>query len=297
MTTTHHPRPGQPDENLGEFAEELRLLAEALLERVEPVLRRTASDGRTEWSSCSWCPVCAAAAIVRGEHHDVVAAIAEHGTAIVTVLREALAGVPVDPVIPPDLDPESPEYQAWHRYSHGAGTGSGAGDRPFADAYANARGEHDEKDGPGEGSESTASAAESAGHHGAAANLAAVFARFVAGAQGRAAARVRAPHNDDQSDEPMGPGPGAARRPEDPDPVSGTGFRAANGADDRVGPAAQPFGPPVARPADDPGRSADAGGPAAGPSGREASAPGRAAQTGRRPTRGKYVPIDITIKA
>ncbi|MGW4350851.1 hypothetical protein ACWELJ_02050, partial [Nocardia sp. NPDC004582] len=151
MTTTHHPRPGLSEENLGEFAEELRLLAEALLERVEPVLRRTAADGRTEWSSCSWCPVCAAAAIVRGEHHDVVAAIAEHGTAIVTVLREALAGVPVDPVIPPDLDPESPEYQAWHRYSHAAGTDSGAGDLPFADAYANARGERDERDGPGGG--------------------------------------------------------------------------------------------------------------------------------------------------
>ncbi|MGW4536078.1 hypothetical protein ACWEOI_34490 [Nocardia sp. NPDC004340] len=296
MTTTHHPRPGHPEENLGEFAEELRLLAEALLERVEPVLRRTASDGRTEWSSCSWCPVCAAAAIVRGEHHDVVAAIAEHGTAIVTVLREALAGVPVDPVIPPDLDPESPEYQAWHRYSHGAGTESGAGDLPFADAYANARGEHDEEHGS-TGPESTASAAESAGHHGAAANLAAVFARFVAGAQGRAAARARDHHDDDESEDSMGQGPGAARRPEDPDPVSGTGFRATNGTDDRVDSAAQPFGPPVARPADDPGRSATSGDPAAGPSGREASAPGRASQSGRRPTRGKYVPIDVTIKA
>lgn len=92
--------------DLGEFAEELKLLAEAVLERVEPVLRRSAADGQTEWSSCSWCPVCAAAALMRGQHHDVVAAIADHGTAIVTVLREALAGVPVEPVLPDD-DPES----------------------------------------------------------------------------------------------------------------------------------------------------------------------------------------------
>ncbi|WP_228539789.1 hypothetical protein [Nocardia sp. XZ_19_385] len=90
-------------DGFGEFAEELKLLAEAVLERVEPVLRRTATDGQAQWSSCSWCPVCAAAALVRGEHHDVVAAIAEHGTSIVTVLREALAGIPVEPVLP---DPE-----------------------------------------------------------------------------------------------------------------------------------------------------------------------------------------------
>ncbi|MET8877833.1 hypothetical protein [Nocardia sp. NPDC004604] len=90
-----------PGDGLGEFVAELKLLAEAVLERVEPVLRR-AADGQPDWSSCSWCPVCAAAALVRGEHHDVLAVVADHGTAIVTVLREALAGVPVDPVMPDD---------------------------------------------------------------------------------------------------------------------------------------------------------------------------------------------------
>ncbi|MEV0357984.1 hypothetical protein AB0H71_18205 [Nocardia sp. NPDC050697] len=88
----------QPEDELAEFAAELKLLAEAVLERVEPVLRRSAAVGRTDWESCSWCPVCAAAALVRGERHDVLAALADHGTAIVTVLREALAGVPVEPV-------------------------------------------------------------------------------------------------------------------------------------------------------------------------------------------------------
>ncbi|RDI49887.1 hypothetical protein [Nocardia mexicana] len=95
------------DDHLGEFTEEMRLLAEAVLERVEPVLRRAAADGRADWGGCSWCPICAAAALVRGEHHDVVAAIAEHGTAVVTVLREALAGVPVDPVAPENDAPQS----------------------------------------------------------------------------------------------------------------------------------------------------------------------------------------------
>ncbi|WP_245555918.1 hypothetical protein, partial [Nocardia cerradoensis] len=102
------------DDSFGEFAQELRALAETLLERVEPALRRAAADGR-DWDSCSWCPVCATAALVRGEHHEVVAAIADHGTAIVTVLREALAGVPVEPLLPddlPDADDEAGEYDS-----------------------------------------------------------------------------------------------------------------------------------------------------------------------------------------
>ncbi|WP_230329574.1 hypothetical protein [Nocardia aurantiaca] len=285
MTTTHHPRPGHPDENLGEFAEELRLLAEAVLERVEPVLRRTAAEGRTEWSSCSWCPVCAAAAIVRGEHHDVVAAIAEHGTAIVTVLREALAGVPVDPVIPPDLDPQSPEYQAWHHHSHLGETDAGGGDLPFADAAG--RGEA----GAGEDGEFARGGRQSAvpGDQPApGAGLAAVFARFLAGAQGRAAARNQterrtAAAGAEASDDPVGPGTGAARRPgadgpEHSDTVPRTGFRA-EAADH-----GQPFGPPVARPREASDRPAP---------GREATAP----SAGRRGKRAKYTPIDVTIKA
>ncbi|WP_051407059.1 hypothetical protein [Nocardia sp. CNY236] len=103
---------GAPDD-IAEFVTELKLLAEAVLERVEPVLRQ-AADGQVEWSSCNWCPVCAAAALVRGEHHEVLSAVADHGTAIVTVLREALAGSPVEPVMPTETDPDS---GASHRHS------------------------------------------------------------------------------------------------------------------------------------------------------------------------------------
>ncbi|BEK86966.1 hypothetical protein [Nocardia seriolae] len=331
MTTTHprpgHRGPGHSEENLGEFAEELRLLAEAVLERVEPVLRRTASDGRTEWSSCSWCPVCAAAAIVRGEHHDVVAAVAEHGTAIVTVLREALAGVPVDPVIPPELDPDSPEYQAWHHFSQTSGTDSGATDLPFADAYATARGEDGSATGEGEPAWAGDQSARPGHPHGPGANLAAVFARFLAGAQGRsaarnqdAAARNQAGANDfgapETTGDPLGHGPGAARRPgadrADAVPHSAYGGTAAGSgsADPRtsgVGDArgdGGPFGPPVARPADAGGAAAGSvpapgAAPTAGSSGaaRESGSARGAAQPGRRPKRGKYVPIEVTIKA
>lgn len=118
--------------HLGEFTEELRLLAEAVLERVEPALRRAADPTRsTEWGGCSWCPLCAAAALARGEHHDVVAALAGHGTAIVTVLREALAGVPVEPVMPePGAPDEHPSPEPAGRESRSGAGGNASPSKP-----------------------------------------------------------------------------------------------------------------------------------------------------------------------
>ncbi len=87
------------------FGDELKLLLETVLERVEPALRRAAIGADKEpWSSCDWCPACAAAALLRGEHHDVLSTLADHGTAAIIVLREALAGIPVEPVYPPEFD-------------------------------------------------------------------------------------------------------------------------------------------------------------------------------------------------
>ena len=155
MTHTH-----SDEDTFGEFAAELRALAEVLLERVEPTLRRAAADGH-EWDSCSWCPVCAAAALVRGEHHDVVAAVADHGTAIVTVLREALAGAPVEPLLPDDdgdgLDACAPEKARAGdpdtAPDRGAGVdeaqGRGADDVAGRGAKRGGRGRHSAAERPG----------------------------------------------------------------------------------------------------------------------------------------------------
>lgn len=81
------------------LVDELRQLAEELLDRVEPALRRAAGDdGKQPWEGCSWCPVCAAAALLRGEQHQVLTALADHGSAMVVILREALSGVPAQRV-------------------------------------------------------------------------------------------------------------------------------------------------------------------------------------------------------
>lgn len=98
-----------PEEEVAELLVELRELAETALVRVEPVLRRLAAGLDTaEWSGCSWCPVCATAALLRGEHHDLLGLLADHGVTVVTVLREAFAGMPVDPIMPEGMTPDMP---------------------------------------------------------------------------------------------------------------------------------------------------------------------------------------------
>ena len=96
-----------------DLADEIRLLAETVLERVEPALRRTAAGaGKPDWDGCGACPICALTALLRGEQHELVTSLAEHGTAIVTILREALAGTPVDPLMPPGSDTGSEQEPA-----------------------------------------------------------------------------------------------------------------------------------------------------------------------------------------
>lgn len=76
---------------------ELRQLAEDALNRIEPVVARMAAGEKAqggeaaEYTGCHWCPVCALAALVRGEKHELLTALSEHSLAIVTLVRQALA--------------------------------------------------------------------------------------------------------------------------------------------------------------------------------------------------------------
>ncbi|MFC9358644.1 hypothetical protein ACFTZB_19005 [Rhodococcus sp. NPDC057014] len=80
---------------------ELRTLAETALDRLEPILSRaaaphTAADaagadpGAGQWSGCTWCPVCALAALIRGEQHDLVTLLAGQASVLIAVLRQIL---------------------------------------------------------------------------------------------------------------------------------------------------------------------------------------------------------------
>ena len=93
---------------------ELRQLAQAILERLDPAVRLLAAraagtgdgPGRCEQV---WCPVCALGALVSGEEHPLLNVISEHSVALLTVVRAMVddIGSPPEPEQPPPAGPPS----------------------------------------------------------------------------------------------------------------------------------------------------------------------------------------------
>jgi hypothetical protein len=95
------------------LAEELRVLALTLLDRIEPVLDQVRSEpaGSPDASApyaaaCAVCPICAVIAVLRGERSELAARLAEQVGDLVTALRAALEEggaeqAPPDPAAPP----------------------------------------------------------------------------------------------------------------------------------------------------------------------------------------------------
>jgi len=79
---------------------ELRQLAQAMLDRLDPAVRAAAAaagEALREPGSCQqvWCPVCAVVALVNGEQHPLLGLIAEHSVSLLTVIR-TMAADPAD---------------------------------------------------------------------------------------------------------------------------------------------------------------------------------------------------------
>jgi hypothetical protein len=72
------------------LVEELRLLAEAVADRAGPWLDQVATDEHPG-GSCTWCPLCAAVAVVRGEPNDLAARGLDAAADLVALLRAVLA--------------------------------------------------------------------------------------------------------------------------------------------------------------------------------------------------------------
>lgn len=100
---------------------ELRQLAQAVLDRLDPAVRAAAAMASAAGSGpgkCQqmWCPVCALAALVSGEQHPMLTVIAEHSVALMAMIRAMVADLDSsDPT--PDGPPPSPGDE-------GAGTGT-----------------------------------------------------------------------------------------------------------------------------------------------------------------------------
>lgn len=99
-----------------ELGPELRALATSILDKLDPALRqaaRAAADGGAP-GKCNqlFCPVCALAALVEGEHHPLLATIAEHSLALVMVVRAMLEAEGACGPDDPDGDGPGPEYRS-----------------------------------------------------------------------------------------------------------------------------------------------------------------------------------------
>ncbi len=96
---------------------ELQQLAQTILAILDPLVQAgaafaAAAEGGSP-GKCTqvWCPVCAVAAVVTGEHHPLTSIIAEHGVALLELLRAVAK--PEDPEPPDDpVRAESAEHSS-----------------------------------------------------------------------------------------------------------------------------------------------------------------------------------------
>jgi len=107
---------------------ELRRLAQAIVDGIDPAVRAAAamaagggSDDRTGTAKCQqvWCPVCALAALARGEQHPLLTVIADHSVALLEVIRAIVADI--DRSAPPPDGPPGGGLTAEAANSNGAG--------------------------------------------------------------------------------------------------------------------------------------------------------------------------------
>ncbi|GAY15644.1 hypothetical protein [Mycobacterium sp. shizuoka-1] len=106
---------------------ELRALAQAILDRLDPAVRAGAAFAAgSPQGKCQqvWCPICALAALVNGEQHPLLTVVAEHSVALVTMIRAMVAeqGPPEGPgpggTTPPDEPAPDTPGPSPGRYQH-----------------------------------------------------------------------------------------------------------------------------------------------------------------------------------
>ena len=91
---------------------ELRALAQAILDRLDPAVRAGAAmtaAGSPGKCQQVWCPVCALAALINGEQHPLLTVVAEHSVALVTMIRTMVAEENAPGPGPHGAPPDDPE--------------------------------------------------------------------------------------------------------------------------------------------------------------------------------------------
>ena len=89
---------------------ELRKLAQAILDGIDPAVRAAAAltaGGGVGTGKCQqvWCPVCALAALATGDQHPLLTVIGDHSIALLEVIRRIIDDIDRSPKPPPDGPP------------------------------------------------------------------------------------------------------------------------------------------------------------------------------------------------
>ncbi|WP_344681623.1 hypothetical protein [Saccharopolyspora taberi] len=96
------------DTGRDQIVDELRLLLDSLAVRAEDYLRGLGESEPDGEPACGWCPICAVAAIARGERPELTGRLAD----IIALLRESMAEHgPAAPPEPPEEEPAPPKVQ------------------------------------------------------------------------------------------------------------------------------------------------------------------------------------------
>lgn len=93
-----------------EIGPELRKLAQAVLDGIDPAVRAAAALAALgDPGKCQqvWCPVCALAALVSGEQHPLLTVIAQHSTGLLAMVRAMIADTDADTARTPAPPAES----------------------------------------------------------------------------------------------------------------------------------------------------------------------------------------------
>lgn len=128
----------------GDIGPELRRLAQAILDRLDPALQAAASaaagrNGGPGRCQQVWCPVCALAALINGEQHPLLTVVAQHSVSLMAVISAMVAdaqkagadptagdtgaGDAADAVPPPPTDADTAPPAPGGRNGKGAGNG------------------------------------------------------------------------------------------------------------------------------------------------------------------------------
>ena len=96
-----------------EIGPELRQLAQAILDRLDPAVRGAAimaAEGLRGPGRCQqvWCPVCALAALISGEEHPMLNLIAEHSVTLMAMIRSMVADAGEQPGGEATAEPSEP---------------------------------------------------------------------------------------------------------------------------------------------------------------------------------------------